>query len=956
MKNLIFKAACLIAIMLTFAQVGASQSATVTLNESTILQASPHRIGINIGSETYYDSGQILKNLLAEDNAGFEPFQLRQIWAQEVSGTTTTFQTNNQYVQIPANRLVGASYKIVESSTAALGCAGVIAGNTTGDGSTTSPVYTLGTACGAATSPGDQMVVTWVESPTPEATWESSQNGMWGGVSNGGKLTSDTVTPYDGKQSIVLDTSAGGGASAQVNLYFDSNNLNTWVRLNGTYSMSVAAKLISGNASLVYSVGRFAAGGANCSTTVKPTGSWAVYTATCTASEGNSTPIGTAYASFSVSGTGKIEIDDAVFEKTSDHDSRNMTVFRDEVFHTIEAWCAGKTGPTCPVRDWLGQNGETLDNWILPASQAALAGVGPASGYPVEFSPRLQDYLRLVQFVNGVPYLEVPVTFLENEGTNLIEFLESTNISSGYGQKRAKLGQTTPWVGPTGIFPEIYLSFCNECWNSYTSGQNLAYRPNIPRDIYSDYAARAGSVFAAMRSSPSFNPTATHLGFNLQEGLSYNVNVELAAMGAKGGAPDYLEQGPYSQAEVSNWQTDAGLWGSAMEEPFGDATDPASVTGFNQAAKYVQSLNLCGQKGNSPCIATDYEQQNSTWSSCGISGLPACTGSDSPIDQTHLDYINAGGGQGIITPLQALLNMQYLNIPVQNVFALNEYVNGSLFPSNNPRTVKLWGVTVDMGGACSLLYSAQGYYCPRPQMLGTIVANSAIIGPMYSCNVSGTGTTYNWPGDVGNGPTHALNNVPYVYSFCFKDTLGNRAITLVNTNLTAPYTVSFSGTNPPSGAVIATTFDPPSVDSLNEAPTGQLTNTHVPSLLNTSSPLTFKAGTTFSLAPHSITTLTYSAVPEAALALQVYNDLMTGKPEQALYTKDFFRTFTAAYLAGTKAQMGTPGAPTGLSLISQRTTATGPVYWYTATFASGATQEIHMDLDTTGLVKLYSVQ
>jgi hypothetical protein len=255
----------ILSVVLACVMVPASvlaQSATVTLDENLVLQASPHRIGINIGSETYYDSGQILKNLLAEDNAGFEPFQLRQIWAQEVSGTKTTFTTTNQYVQVPLNRLVGASYKIVESATAAKGCTGIITGNTTGDGYSTPPVYTLGTPCAAATSPGDQLVVTWVESPTPEATWESSQNGAWGSVSNGGKLTSDTKTPYDGAQSMVLDTSAGNGAAAQVNLYFDSNNLNTWVRLNGTYTMSVAAKLVSGNATLTYTVGRFATGGA----------------------------------------------------------------------------------------------------------------------------------------------------------------------------------------------------------------------------------------------------------------------------------------------------------------------------------------------------------------------------------------------------------------------------------------------------------------------------------------------------------------------------------------------------------------------------------------------------------------------------------------------------------------------------------------------------------------------
>ena len=98
-------------ITLILALTGNNLSAqTLTLADSTITQAAPYKMGLNIGYMDYWDEGELLKNLLASDNAGFEPLQLRQRWVQQAAGTTTQFTVNDPYVALPVNVMTGASF------------------------------------------------------------------------------------------------------------------------------------------------------------------------------------------------------------------------------------------------------------------------------------------------------------------------------------------------------------------------------------------------------------------------------------------------------------------------------------------------------------------------------------------------------------------------------------------------------------------------------------------------------------------------------------------------------------------------------------------------------------------------------------------------------------------------------------------------------------------------------
>jgi LysM repeat protein len=225
------------------------------------------------------------------------------------------------------------------------------------------------------------------------------------------------------------------------------------------------------------------------------------------------------------------------------------------------------------------------------------------------------------------------------------------------------------------------------------------------------------------------------------------------------------------------------------------------------------------------------------------------------IDQTHMDYINAGAGEGVVMALQPLLNLQYYGIRPQSFFSLTEYKNGA----SNGLTNKLWGNVVDMGGATNNV---------RPEFLGVSLVNQSIIGSMYSCPITNN-PTYNFAGSPnGISALPALNNVPYLYAFCFENGT-KRSMVLINTDLSGSHTVNFTGTNPPAGSVTQRQYAPAALDDMNEAPTGTATNqTQATVAIDTSS---LSSPSSISLPPFSVTALDYTASGLTAAAAPTFS-------------------------------------------------------------------------------------
>jgi LysM repeat protein len=822
---------------------------TLSLNDGSIVRSNPSRIGVNIGAIDYWDNGQILKNLIGSSNPGFEPLLAQQIWVVGTAGTPTSFAIQDVYDGVPPDYWAGGTFTVVESQSggAELGCTGTIASNTgpnypvTGVTTWVSPVVTAASACAAPFSVGDTVIMSKSAYPTPESWWETGgQGGTAGTAAGGAQLLSDTtdLCATCGTQALNMNATVAG-SKATAAWYFDSESTdNIFVLMNGTYQLSFWAKLASGTPVLTASASRGSQGGFNCGSYVpKLTSTWAQYTWTCTAAESASTTPGAAQVALQVTG-GSVYLDNVSFQKMAT-DASNTTVLRDEVIQTLQNYYGPAIGKNPGMfRYWVNQNAETMSNWTQPDyAHAPTSGgtgyfVGPGGAGSISLS--LEDYLAICQMLNAEPYLEVPVTFSTADAANLVEFLASPS-STTYGGRRAALGQTEPW---TSVFSNIHLSFCNECWNGQSfAGQSLAMRSNAPnQEYYYDYSVRARDIFAAMRADSYYSKSSFDLVMNAQTAINYTMDAAIQRA-----RPDSVEIEDYTYGPVNSFTPDSALWQPAMVDPWEKVTNPSDIRNFYQSVHDYQSQNTCGASGTATCNVNIYE-----WGQGTISGS---------IDQTHLDYINAGAGEGVVMALQPLLNLQYYGIRPQSFFSLTEFKNSAA----NGMTSKLWGNTIDMGGATNNV---------RPEFLAVSLVNQSIIGPMYACPIT-SNLTYNFAGSPnGNAAMPAMTNVPYLYAFCFENGT-KRSLVLINTDLTSSHNLSFGGINPPAGTVTERQLAPSELDDMNEAATGSATNlTRASVSIDTS---TLSSPSSISLPPFSVTALDYTSPGPQAAAMPTFS-------------------------------------------------------------------------------------
>src|SRR5882724_9048158 len=93
-----------------------AQVTTVTVNSGTVLQNTVRRFGVNLGGQAFYDSGQIMKNLVFI-NPGFEGEYYRSL-VRCASATATSCMDDNPYSGWPAGLWNGASYEIITGTAA----------------------------------------------------------------------------------------------------------------------------------------------------------------------------------------------------------------------------------------------------------------------------------------------------------------------------------------------------------------------------------------------------------------------------------------------------------------------------------------------------------------------------------------------------------------------------------------------------------------------------------------------------------------------------------------------------------------------------------------------------------------------------------------------------------------------------------------------------------------------
>ena len=314
-------------------------SAAYTINSSsqptnfaigmTVQRTGVKHLGINIGGQDYYDSGQISRNLTVR-NPGFEAEMWSSILNCEAATATTCTDSdaNNTW---PANFLQGATFQVIYG--AANGQSGTIAGNTVSNPSGSVGItLTFSAPLSPAPAAGDVVEVRMQVPGNPQAGW-------WVTASGGATFSPDTTdlsleTP--GKQALAINA-AGSGQSANVASYFDSFAGRSFVQLNGTYTVTFRAKGVSGSNQINVSVSRNATPVHGTVTylnqNVTLTNQWQDYSYTFNAAE-DGTYIGTASLTFSIQGA-QVYLDDVAL--TEPAAANNPTAFRNAVVYTLKA-------------------------------------------------------------------------------------------------------------------------------------------------------------------------------------------------------------------------------------------------------------------------------------------------------------------------------------------------------------------------------------------------------------------------------------------------------------------------------------------------------------------------------------------------------------------------------------------------------------------------------------------
>jgi hypothetical protein len=794
--------------MLLGAQTSSTPTFTTINLNNTVLQSGAKRLGMNLGAVNFYDSGQMMKNLIVT-NPGFEG-GISQSMIMCGSGTATSCTDSINYSGWPANYWTGAKYTVVYGT--AIGRTGTISSFTPANNQNGNNVYAVFNFAdsGPAPSNGDYMIVSKVMPGNAADGWNPKTG------ANGTVTTDTTDLPSDtqGTQAVALNAPAPGDF-AGLTYYFDSTSGHTFLQLNGNYNLSFKAKAVSGSGILYVGLKRLTSPSLNyIYSVINLTNQWQTYNIPFSASEtGQVSTVELDFATAAYGGStvsNEIELDDASMVQLNT-DPTNNTVFRDAVVNTLKQLKPGV------LRFWFNQEGETLDNLLAP--QLARQR-GTYSAYVPDannISYGLAEFLQLCQTVgagNGSPiepWIVLPVTLSDAEASSVIDYLAGSATGTIYGAKRAALGQTAPW---TTVFPKIHLEFSNEAWNAGLYGGNMANGQA--------YGTRAQNVFTIMRNNANYNAAAFDLMIN---GQATNIGSELTIQAYCNNNDTFAAQ-PYMMLTVND-PTLAGLTGAAATEnlfgsTFAEAeafvTASGTAEGVNNGL-VLQNLAVAQSSGRPVQFAVTETNID-----------PFNNGS---ISQAELDGYTTSIGGGLALIDSMLQNMR-VGVLTQNIFALPGY---QYFPSDG-KSLFLYGSVVDMGVT----------NLKRPQFLAEQVANNAIGNNTTMLQTVHTGLDPTWNQAAANSVQ--LNNAHYLQSFAFNSG-DNYSLIIFNTNRTASEQVNFAGANVPGGTVQMTQLTSTNITDTNE------TSSVVAPVSSTLS--NFNAAGGMTLPPFSMTTLTWTA-------------------------------------------------------------------------------------------------
>ena len=659
-----------------------SPAGPTNLNIGTnVIQSGFVNLGINIEGQNFYDSGQMLRNLVFR-NPGFEGETWQSI-LQCAAVTANSCTDTNAWSQWPANFLQGATFQFIYGG--ANGQTGTVLGNTAANQSNTGMTVTF-SPMGASPAVGDFVIVKMTVPGSAQAGW-------WTTTTGGATIGTDStdISPNSpGKQALSIKA-AGTGQTARVDSFFDSTNTHNFVLLNGSYQISFRAKGMGGSNQLTVSLGRQVTGGSYFKQTVSLSSNWQDYKLTFSAAESASTPTGTVDLDFDGSGA-NLYLDDVSLTPATASAS-NPTAFRDEVVAALPSLHPG-------VRRYMVDGGpafgSSIDNMLAVPFARQRSGSSEASSTQTDVPLGLHEFLQLCQTVGAQPWFVLPPAISPAEMGNLMQYLGGSS-STPYGALRASQGQSAPW---TSVFPVIHLELGNEQWNTVT----------FPGNVISNYIAygnRVTTIFGAARNSPSYNSSK----FDLVMG-SFVVNSWLTNQEAANASNyDSISVAPYQFGTFSDTSSTEAIFGPMFAEP--EMWDDSSNGYMYLQAQAAKALgkNL-----------VDYEENLSTQGG---------TASQTAVNQT----VPSVGG-GVMMADHMLLQMRDLGVKIQNVWSLPGYSNAFNNTNGGAETSPVFGTVIDMGGQTDLR---------RPVFLAEQLVNTAILPDMLGITVTGANPTWNQP-------------------------------------------------------------------------------------------------------------------------------------------------------------------------------------------------------------------
>ena len=548
---------------------GARSDVTHLRVTSEAILAEVTRLGVNLGEENFYDSGQMLKNLLSR-NPEFAGMTYRTIFHCDLGGVGRCVDDRSG-IQFPADFWNGANYEVVKG--AAQGHRGTV---TQAGPADRGYALTLSSSVGA----GDWIAVERNAPDNPAAGW-------WPTMHGGARLElehNDLPPGVPVRQALRIDAAAAG-QSADLNAYFDSMAGMTFVHLRGRYRLSFRAKALSGSTTgaktIHVHVGRLVAGLRRyVDTDVHLTPAWAEYSEEFTANE-TALPAAAVETGFNVSG-GTVLLSDVALQQVCG-DPANHTAFRDEVVETLKELRPG----VLRLMESDAGLGSTVEN--LLSSPAARE----RSGYRAWFKPSddvavgIPEFLELCLETGAEPWIVAPTAMSPEETRKLAEYLAGPATTEG-GVLRAAAGRSEPW---TQAFQTIHIELGNETWNPDFRGEAI--------EDPAAYGRRANAVFATFRAAAE--PEAGR--FDLVVGTHAYDPGRNAALLAAAPLANSLAIAPYLMRSVTEWANDNELYGPLLAQPEemsreGFVAEAARSAGGRQLAVY--EVNLHTTAGTAP--------------------------------------------------------------------------------------------------------------------------------------------------------------------------------------------------------------------------------------------------------------------------------------------------------------------------------------------------------------------